>query len=223
MKKKGKIVVIDGIDGVGKKTQTGLLVQRFKKLKKKVVSIDFPQYEKNFFGRNLKKFLTQEEFNFLKTHPKIASLWFAADRWESKEKIEKFLKEGYIVVIDRYVTSNQIHQGSKFPDTEEGNFKRKEFIKWLDELEYKVFKLPKPDMILYLSLDPHTAHKLTESRTKDVAEKDLEHQVQASRSALKLSKEIKNVKVIDCNLSNGGIKSREEISDFIFDKVKKYL
>lgn len=223
MKKKGKIIVIDGIDGSGKKTQTKLLVDRLKKLKKKVVAIDFPQYEKNFFGQNIKKFLTQEEFNFLKTHPKVASLWYAADRWESKEKMEKYLKEGYFVIVDRYVTANQIHQGSKFEYVDGGEFKRKEFVKWLETLEYGVFKIPKPDIVFYLSLDPYVAKKITATRLNDIADKDMLHQVSSRNSAMKLLKEVKNMKKIDCDNGEGGIKTREEISDLIFSQIKKYL
>lgn len=221
--KKGRLIVIDGIDGSGKKTQTKLLVERLKKMKKKVVSFDFPQYEKNFFGQNIKKFLTQEEFNFLKTHPKIASLWYAADRWESKTKIEKYLKEGYFVIIDRYVSANQIHQGAKFEYTESGEHKRREFVKWLETMEYKVFQIPKPDVVFYLDLNPYTAKKITATRLNDIADRDLIHQVASRNSALKLSKEDKNMKLVECDLPGGGIKTREEISDVIFSQIKKYL
>jgi dTMP kinase len=221
--KKGKLIVIDGIDGSGKKTQTQLLVRRLKKLKKKVVEFSFPEYYRNFFGQNIKKFLTQEEFLFLKTHPKVASLWYAADRWEAKEKIEKFLKQGYFVIIDRYVTANQIHQGAKFDYTDDGEFKRKEFVKWLETLEYKIFKIPRPDIVFYLNLDPYTARKITSTRVNDIADKDLVHQISSRKSALKLAEEVKGIKVIDCDLPNGGIKTRQEISDLIFEKLKKHV
>ncbi len=219
-KRAGKIIVIDGVDGSGKKTQTKLLVARLKKLKKRVVTFDFPQYEKNFFGRNIKEFLTDPEYQFHKQHPKVFSMILAADRWETKEKIEKYLKKGYLVILDRYMSSNQIHQGGKIKDDK----KWSEFMDWLDILEFKVFKIPRPDIILYLNLNIVTVKKLLEQREKnDNADKDIEHQKESQVSALKLAKKYKNFKVIDCDNEKGGIKSREDISDLIFEKVRKYL
>ncbi len=218
--KKGHIVVIDGVDGSGKKTQTKLLVNRLKKLKKKVVTIDFPQYDKNFFGKNIKEFFTNPEYNFYNQHPKIVSMIIAADRWETKERLEKYLKQGYLIILDRYMSSNQIHQGGKIKD----NKKWEEFMNWLDKLEFGVYKIPRPNMVLYLNLKLESIAKMLDARgNKDIAEKDLEHQKDAQKSAEKLSKKYKNFKVVDCDNGDGGIKSREEISDLIFKQVKKYL
>ena len=50
-KKKGKLIVIDGLDGSGKATQTKLLIKRLKKEGRKVEMADFPQYYKSFFGK----------------------------------------------------------------------------------------------------------------------------------------------------------------------------
>ncbi len=218
--KKGKIIVIDGVDGSGKKTQTKLLVERLKKLKKKVVTFDFPQYEKNFFGKNIKEFLTHPEYQFHKQHPKVFSTVLAADRWESKEKIEKYLNKGYLVILDRYMSSNQIHQGGKIKDDKKWN----EFMDWLDTLEFKVFKIPKPDIVLYLNLNIEIVKKLLEERGgHDNAEKDIEHQKDSQESAEKLAKKYKNFKVVDCDSAEGGIKSRAEINDLIFTQIKKYI
>jgi dTMP kinase len=240
--KKGKIIVIDGIDGSGKKTQTELLVKTLqkaiktkdsrnkntKKLYKKyngVVRIDFPQYEKNFFGKFLKNALTQEEFSFLKVHPKIASVIYAADRWETLKVLNNYLDKNYIIVLDRYISSNQIHQGGKVKD----EIQRQEFMLWLSEMEHKIFNLPKPNLILYLSLKFETSRKLVEERAKknnesaDLVEKDLEYQKNSRESALKLSTELKNMKVIECDDNNEHIKSREEIAENIFKLVSKII
>lgn len=220
----GKIIVIDGVDGVGKRTQSELLVSRLKKLKIKSIRIDFPQYENNFFGKNLKEFLHDPAFNFMNVHPKIASMVYAADRWESKNKIEKYLNQGYIVVLDRYVSSNQIHQRAKFFGTKESESKRLDFMKWLDNLEHKVFKIPRPNIILYLNLKLETSQKLMENKGKDVAEKDIIHQRNSQKSALKLAGELKKFVIINCDTSDGlWIKERGEISEDIFQQIKKYI
>src|SRR3990167_6923068 len=143
-KTKGKLIVIDGTDGSGKSTQIDLLIKRLKKDGLKVKTIHFPDYN-NFFGGFIGHCLTEQYYNFINVHPKIISALYAADRWESSEQIKKWLKEGYVVVLDRYVSANQIHQGGKIKSVA----KRIAFLKWLDEMEYKVFKIPKPDLTFY--------------------------------------------------------------------------
>src|SRR3989339_223640 len=134
-KTKGKLIVIDGTDGSGKATQVNYLTDRLKKDGYKVKVVDFPEYYKNFFGAFVGHCLSEQYYNFINVHPKIASVLFAADRWQSKTEMEKWLKEGYIVVANRYVSANQIHQGGKISDTR----KRNNFIKWLNQMEYGEF------------------------------------------------------------------------------------
>ena len=111
--KRGKLIVIDGTDGSGKATQVDLLVEALKKEGRKVKVVDFPEYYSNFFGKFVGHCLSEQHYNFVSVHPKIASVLYAADRFEGKGKIEKWLKEGYTVVANRYASSNQIHQGGK--------------------------------------------------------------------------------------------------------------
>ena len=77
------------------------------------------QYYKNFFGAFIGHCLSERYYEFLTVHPKIASVLYAADRFESKEKIEDWLKKGYVVLANRYVSANQIHQGGKIADDTE--------------------------------------------------------------------------------------------------------
>src|SRR3989338_10155552 len=160
--KKGKLIVIDGTDGSGKATQTNLLVKHLKKDGRKVKVIDFPGYYSNFFGKFIGHCLSEQYYNFIKVHPKIASVLYAADRFETKDKIEKWIKKGYIVVANRYASANQIHQGGKITNTK----KREAFIKWLAEMEYGVFKISKPDAVFYLSVPIPIVLKLIKERDK---------------------------------------------------------
>ncbi len=105
--------MIDGIDGTGKATQAKLLVQRLRREGQKVQAIDFPNYYKNFFGKLLGNYLSGKYGDFAEVDPHVASVLYAADRFESSPQIERWLKEGNIVVADRYVSANQIHQGGK--------------------------------------------------------------------------------------------------------------
>ena len=113
MKRRGKLIVIDGTDGSGKATQADLLIRHLRKDGRKVKVVDFPEYYSNFFGKFVGHCRSEQYYNFVKTHPKIASVLYAADRFESKEKIAKWIKDGNIVIANRYASANQIHQGGK--------------------------------------------------------------------------------------------------------------
>ncbi len=226
---KGKLIVIDGIDGSGKSTQIDLLIKKMKEDGLKVKMIHFPHYE-NFFGGFIGHCLSEQYYNFLDTHPKIVSVLYAADRWESSEGIKKMLDGGVTVVLDRYVSANQIHQGGKIKSTK----KRNDFMKWLDQMEYKVFKIPRPDITLYLDLPTKIVLGLLKKRDsskikrkylkkkKDVHEADVNFLINSRKSALKLSTEIPNFIKIECS-EKGKILSREKIHDMVYEKVKKII
>jgi dTMP kinase len=229
MQKKGKFIVIDGTDGSGKATQVGLLVNHLKKDGYTVKTVDFPEYYKNFFGKFIGHCLSEQYYNFVKVHPKIASVLYAADRFESKDEIECWLDKGYIVIANRYVSANQIHQGGKIKSAK----KRQAFIDWLDEMEYKVFKIPKPNIVFYLDLPVKLSKSLMKERNKnsvrsylgnkkDLVEKDMEYIENSHKSALWLAKTQKNFLKIDCSVKNQ-ILSRESIHEEVYKKVKLLL
>ena len=229
-KYKGKLIVIDGTDGSGKATQVDLLSKRLKEEGYTVKIVDFPEYYKNFFGEFIGHCLSEQYYNFLHVHPKIASVLYAADRSESKDEMIEWLSKGYIVIANRYVSANQIHQGGKTKSTK----KRNDFMKWLDKMEYEVFGIPRPDMTLYLSLPISIIMKLIEERNsskmhraylkkgKDVHEADIDFLVNSRKSALKLEKEVPNFVKIECS-DKKGILSRESIHMMIYEKVKKII
>jgi len=229
MAKQGKLIVIDGVDGSGKNTQADLLIKHLRRDGKKVKVMDFPRYRDNFFGKFIGHCLSEQYYNWTHIHPKIASIVYAADRWEAKEKIEKWLKEGYTVILDRYISSNQIHQGGKIANVK----KREAFIKWLAEMEYKVFKIPTPDLTIYLSLPIEMVLKLIKDRDykgaraylgskKDVHEKDKNFLKNSIKSALWLAETQKGWIKIDC-AKNGKMETRENIHEEVCKKIKKVL
>src|SRR3989338_998575 len=229
MAKKGKLIVIDGTDGSGKATQTGLLIKHLKRDGYKVKVVDFPEYYSNFFGKFIGHCLSEQYYNFVKTHPKIASVLYAADRFESKGKIEKWLQKGYIVVANRYASANQIHQGGKIANVA----KRKKFLKWLDEMEYEVFEIPRPDAVFYLNVPIPVVLKLIRERDgngrrsylgkkKDAHEKDVKFLENSRKSALWLAKIQKGWIKIEC-MKGGKLDTRENIHKKIYEKVKKIL
>lgn len=226
--KKGKLIVIDGTDGSGKATQVAKLKERLINEGVQVESFDFPQYYNNFFGKLIGECLAGEHGNWAGLSPNVASVVYAADRFESSQKISDWLNEGKIVILDRYVSSNQIHQGGKISDERE----RAEFMQWLDTMEHDVFNIPRPDLILYLDISVDLTKKLLENKSAkekkkyfegvDQHEGDIEHLESARESGLKAISENNNWQKIECAV-NGEILSIDEIHTKIYELVKDFI
>ena len=227
--KKGKFIVIDGTDGSGKATQTALLVEALKKKKVKVKKIDFPRYYDNFFGKLIGECLSGLYGDFAATDPHIASVLYAADRWESSAQIKKWLDRGYTIIADRYVSSNQIHQGGKLRDLAE----RERFLGWLDKMEHGIFKIPRPDAIVYLHLEVQLTLGLLKEKSLaqkkryaegrgDMVENNLKYLEDSRESAMYIVKRLNNWHQIECS-KDGGVLSKQEIHDLVFKKEKKIL
>ena len=227
--KKGIFIVIDGTDGSGKATQTKLLASKLKKSGLKTKIIDFPQYENNFFGKMVGRYLSGEFGTSSEVSPYLASILYAGDRFESMDKIKQWLAEGFTVIADRYASSSQIHQGGKISDPK----KRKEFLSWLEELEYKTFKILRPRAIIYLDMPVDISQKLLKKNSaqkkktylngkKDIHENDLRHLKDAKNSAIELVKKNNNWIKISC-AKNGKPLPVEEISRNIAEKIMPFL
>jgi len=226
---KGKFIVIDGTDGSGKATQTAILEKRLKSEGYKVKKIDFPQYDKNFFGKLVGECLVGDYGNFIGLDPHIASVLYAADRFESSEKIKKWLRQGCVVLADRYVSSNQIHQGSKISDIS----KRKSFLKWLEKMEYGVFGIPKPDLIVFLDVPVEITQKLLALKEqvskkkylkgkKDQAENDRLHLEKSRANAISIVKKGNFWKKINCSKGDS-LFSKEKIHELVYGVINQVI
>lgn len=227
--KKGKLIVIDGIDGSGKATQVRLLEERLKKEGVKIKTIDFPRYEENFFGKLIGEYLSGVYGDFIKVDPKLASILYAADRFESSVKIKDWLDKGFVVLADRYATANQIHQGGKISSLK----KRKEFLDFLDTMEYSIFKIPRPDLVIYLDVPFEVSKVWLQKKVamrkktylkgrKDVAEDNLIHLKNSRESALLLAKQNKNWQKVTCCRGSVCL-IPEQVSQQVYDIIKKHI
>ena len=229
MSERGKLIVIDGNDGSGKETQFKMLLERLQKDGYEIETIDFPQYYNNFFGSLIGECLAGEHGDFLNLDPKIKSALFAADRWESKAKMEQWLSEGKIVIADRYVSANQIHQGRQIKDEEE----RREFMEWLEKMEHDVYAIPRPDMVVYISMPVEMTNKLLKNKVtqeskkylkgkKDVHEESTEFLAQSRTNALKIVAEHNHWVKVEC-APKGTLRTREDIHEEVYKEVTNIM
>lgn len=232
--KKGKFFVFEGPDGSGKSTQTKLLAEFFKEKGFKVEKIDFPQHGEKSSGL-VDEYLIGKYGEAKDVGPYVASVFYACDRYDASFKIRKWLEEGRIVISDRYLISNVGHQGGKIKNIK--NWRK--YVSWLYDLEYGIFKIPKPDYTFILKTSADFSLKLVNKITdkekiakkqrylssgkKDVHEKDRNHQSDALNSFLLAAKEFpRDFKVIEC-LDKGELLAPEIINGKIIKIVEKTL
>ena len=220
-KRKGKLIVIDGGNGSGKTTQARLLVEHLKKEQILVKYVDFPQYYRSFHGKTVAKFLRGEFGKIDEVSPYLISLAFALDRASVKHEMDEFLAKGGIIIANRYATSSMAHQAAKCKTEKE----RADFLKWVYELEYKVHKIPKENIVIYLHVPYQLGIKLTEKRgtpaylegaTQDIEEKDLNNRIQTEAMYLMLCKKYRHWKKIDC-VKDGKLLPAQEIHKQILE------
>lgn len=215
---KGLFIVLDGNDGSGKATQSKLLGQYFEAEGVACEKVDFPGYDRNFFGAFVGECLAGQHGDFLHMDPKVASTLYALDRFESAPRIREAIEAGKVVIADRYASSNQIHQGGKIADETE----RLAFLEWLDRMEYDVVGIPRPDAIIYLRVPVETSLTLlSEKRAaknqtlaagqKDTVEEDRTYLERSHATANWLAAREGNWTVIDCQ-AESGLRSIEDIS-----------
>ena len=215
--KKGKFIVLDGNDGSGKATQSRLLVKRLSEEGVESMALDFPAYNRNFFGALIGECLAGKHGDFLHLDPKIASTLYALDRLESSKEIRTALAEGDVIIADRFASSNQIHQGGKIADENE----RTEFLRWLDKMEHEVLRIPRPDLIIYLRVPTEVSIELLSKKRiaknqvlgadmKDTVEEDRTYLERSHATANWLAGHQSNWKVIEC-APQGVMRSVEDI------------
>lgn len=165
MNKKAYVILFEGSDASGKETQSRKLEEYYTSQGLHVARISFPRYESTRGGKTLYSFLKSEQaesFDFVNADPFEASLYYAADRRESKIFLEALIASKDVVILDRYVESNLLHQGGKLSTVAE----RIELCVFLQTLEYTLLGLPKPDKVVYLSVPPHVSQRRAQQRAK---------------------------------------------------------
>lgn len=220
---RGKLIVIEGSDSSGKETQSRLLIEALRKKEINVDKFSFPNYDSPsgkivgecYLGRSGNGFFPETAPN---VNPKVAALYYAADRKYNIHKIEFLLENGIHVILDRYVYSNMAHQGCKIKNSEE----RKEMYDWLDQLEYGLLALPVPDIAIYLRMPPKEAFQLKEKRSIIDENEKNDSYLEASFYAYEELAKLYQFKVVEC-CNEFGLRQREEISEEVVSFVLTQL
>jgi len=205
------LVVFEGIDGSGKTVQLKLLKKYLDSHHLPIKVIDFPRYSSSFHAKTIKKYLTGEFGSVESVNPYLISLVYALDRADAKKEMDSWLSQGRLVLANRYATSNMAHQATKLSPA-----KRKDFLNWEYELEYKVNKIPKEDLVLYLDIPAAAVQRLLRKRggmNKDIHEKNIKFLTESEKMYKKLVKKYPHWVLVKCLDKSGTILSKETIHD----------
>ena len=220
---KGKLIVIEGLDGSGKSTQINLLAEEVKRRGLPYKQIKLPNYDGDSsalvkmylagtFGKN------PEDVNAY-----AASAFYAVDRFASFKTIWKEdYENGSVILADRYTTSNAYHQMIKQPRE---NWDA--YIEWLEDFEYNKIGIPKPDLVIYLDMPVEISQKLMTSRyegnesKKDVHEANVSYLNACREAAAYASEKIGWVRIACSEGENA--RSIEEIAEDIRTSIERIL
>lgn len=199
------LMVIEGLDGAGKSTQINRLNEYLTARGYRCRQLHFPRTDSPVYGELISRFLRGELGDIHQVNPYLVALIYAGDRFDFKPTLENWLKEGDMVLLDRYVYSNVAYQCAKRSNIDE----IKALREWILQLEFEYHHLPKPDLNIFLDVPfGFTRQKLNDNREgnerqylcgkKDIHEADLDFQEAVRKSYLSLSDMDDFVK-IDCS------------------------
>ena len=222
---KGKLITIEAGDGSGKATQTRALMEHLVKDGYRVVKVEYPDYKSD--SSALVKMYLGGEFG---EHAEDvdaygASTFFAVDRYASFHlNWKQAYEDGAIILADRYTTSNMVHQAVKLTDPIE----REEFLTWLWDFEFGKLKLPVPDVVVYLDMDPEVSDRLINERAahnadrkKDIHERDTNYLHRCHDAYNWVAAKYGWERVV-CS-KDGQPRSIEEIHKDVYSAVRRYL
>ena len=218
----GKLIVIEGLDGSGKATQSRLLCQRLQEQGRTCKKVAFPDYDHES-AAFVKLYLSGALGTAEEVGAYAASTFFAVDRYVSfKLRWGKDYADNTILVADRYATSNATHQTTKLPREQWD-----EYLDWMEDYEYGKLGLPRPDMVIFLSVPPAISQKLIEGRyqgdneKKDIHEADLGYLERCYAGAGYVA-DRQGWQMLDC-APKGEMLSVEEISDKVWEMVQTII
>ncbi len=225
MDKLAPLIVIEGIDGSGKGTQSAILHQRFEQAGIRSELLSFPRYQSTFFGARIGEFLNGKFGSLSELPPFLVSLLYAGDRFESREVIAEARRRAQVVVLDRYVPSNIAHQAAKADPAE-----REELRKWIEHVEYNLFQLPPPEKVILLDIATWASQELIRrknprsytDRKTDLQESDVPYLESVRQLYLTLANLSPSWSIVSIS-QNDQIRSIDEIAEDIWKQVQHLI
>jgi dTMP kinase len=162
------IIVIEGSDQAGKKTQTALLAQALKKSKIKTKTFSFPDYTTPL-GKEINRFLQGKR----RYPPQVIHCLLAANRWEKLEDIKSAQEQNSVLIMNRYYQSNLVYGVANGMD-----------LSWLQGLDDG---LPKADLVIVLDVSQKESFSRKKSN-RDKFEKNVQFLQTISTTYRKLAK-----------------------------------
>ena len=220
---KGKLIVIEGLDGSGKSTQVDIIKREFDKRGIDYKQIKLPDYESD--SSALVKMYLKGEFgtDMSSINTYAASLFYTVDRYANFKRVWKDdYESGKIILADRYTTSNAVHQMVKLDES-----KWDEYLNWLEDIEYNKVNIPKPELVIFLDMPVEVSQKLMTERyhgdegKKDVHESNVEYLKACYKTGLYAASKC-GWKVIKCS-ENGEPRSIDAISTDILKEIGSFV
>ena len=223
---KGKLIIIEsGSDASGKATQTEKLYKRLVEDGHAIKKVEYPNYKSD--SSALVKMYLNGDFGKKPSDvdPYVASTFYAVDRYASfKTEWESLYNEGNIILADRYTTSNMVHQASKMDIKD-----RDVYLDWLDDYEFNMYKIPRPDCVIFLdvpieiskTLMENRKNKITVESKKDIHESDLNYLEKSYNNSLHIANKYGWNK-INC-VENNELRSVDSIHEEIYEVVMKTI
>ena len=178
----GKLLVLEGLDGSGKETQSKILEQSLIKKGINVKRIEYPNYDDES-SYLVKLYLSGKIYEDpMLVNAYASASFYACDHYISYEKNWKnfYLNDNFII-SDRYVSSNIIYNLGKMKEDNWDNF-----LNWIYDYEFLKLGMPKENILIYLDVDPNISKNLIEKRgmKKDIHEKNLSYLINCRKAAL---------------------------------------
>jgi dTMP kinase len=217
-----KLFVIEGVDGAGKSTQIQYLKDYFSNKGYMSEYMHFPRTDAPYFGELIARFLRGEFGALGEVDPYLVAMLYAGDRKDASEIITRWLKEGKIVLLDRYTYSNIAYQCAKLKEARE----QEKLMKWILSLEFEHFSIPQPDLNIFLDVPfEFTEKKLSASRTgddraylngtRDIHEGSLQFQKNVRDVYFNAAQSDERLVIINCRSKSGSMLSPYEIFNLI--------
>lgn len=215
----GKIIVIEGADASGKSTQAKLLAMRIKKSGKQSKLISFPRH-KELFGSLVERHLRGKFGNPHELPAEFCALLYSVDRYNMLNEIKSALKEGRILIMDRYIQSNLAFQTAKFTNPAEQD----SFLQWMQAVESR---MPKADAVIFLEMPIEFSQKLLKKERKraDLHESNFSYQkrVLAVYERLARSGNWLQIKCAYAQKNKWKLKTKKQVAEEIWNGIKNRI